>query len=227
MTHSEQIDALAAALADARPTFKPVIKDKTAKIRMKSGGEYSYKYADLSSVFEATTDELARVGLTLIQAPEMVNGEFVLTALLTHKSGQWLRTEYPLHRHETPQEQGSEITYARRYQATGVLSVAAEEDEDGVIAQEAVTTKQAEAPTTLKDLKVEPTQNPAVTRYVATFADGRKASTIKDDLGTALRTHAKIPAAERPSVFALIERGKYGMELLEMTLTPPSADQAF
>ena len=42
MTHSETIGAIAKALAMAQAEYAPVPKNKTAKVKMKAGGEFSY-----------------------------------------------------------------------------------------------------------------------------------------------------------------------------------------
>ena len=56
---SESIKELATALAKVQAGIKPVKKDKTAKIPTKSGGSYSYNYADLSSVWDTCRDPLS------------------------------------------------------------------------------------------------------------------------------------------------------------------------
>jgi hypothetical protein len=229
VTHSDNINELAAALSEARKKFDPIFKSRTARIQTKSGSEYSYKYADLSDLNEATVPYLCEHGLFLYQTPEKnAAGEFVLTTFLMHSSGQWIRSEYPMNGHSAPQEQGSEITYARRYAGSAALSVASEEDDDGTQAQQAVVVKANENPVRVKSVKVDPTRNPNVVRYTITFSDGRKAQTIKQELGDTLKKHERVKEEDRPLILAYIEKGQYGMELMEIKLAPATdKEQAF
>jgi hypothetical protein len=137
MEFSEQVNELAAALAEARKTFAPFGKGHTAKVNS-AKGSYEYKYGDLADLFDATTPSLSANGLTISQWPDLTNdGRFVLVTWLLHKSGQWMRGQYPLNTYERPQEQGSALTYAKRYAAGAVLGISAELDDDGAAAQSA------------------------------------------------------------------------------------------
>jgi hypothetical protein len=99
-------------------------------------GSYEYKYGDLADLFDATTPALSAQGLTISQWPDLdADGRFVLVTWLMHKSGQWMCGQYPLNTYERPQEQGSALTYAKRYAAGAVLGISAEVDDDGAAAQ--------------------------------------------------------------------------------------------
>lgn len=141
MRTSETIKELADALAKAQGAFPAIRKGKTAKVKgtSKSGKdfEYSYAYADLSDIMDAIRKALAENGLSIIQPiGKGTNGDgLVLVTRLLHSSGQWLEEDYPVDVYERPQEQGSAITYARRYAVTALLGIAAEEDDDGQAAQ--------------------------------------------------------------------------------------------
>lgn len=139
MTHSEQINEIAAALSEARKSFATFGKGHTAKVTSVKGN-YEYKYGDLADLFDATTPALSAVGLTISQWPDLAeDGRFVLVTWLLHKSGQWMRGNYPLNIYERPQEQGSALTYAKRYAAGAVLGISAEVDDDGAAAQASQT----------------------------------------------------------------------------------------
>jgi hypothetical protein len=140
---SEQIGELAGALAKAQAEIAAPKKGRTAQIRSEKGA-YSYHYADLADVIECYRAPLSKHGLALAQATRVENGHIVLTTKLLHSSGQWLDSEYPITIFNRPQEQGSAITYARRYAVTALLGIAAEDDDDGAAAQEG-TPKQAKA----------------------------------------------------------------------------------
>lgn len=138
MEQSATIEALADALAQAQAEFAPIVRDKTAKIKTRTGGEYSYSFADLATTIAAVRPILAKYGLSVAQSP----GEFqsgpdgkmwvVVFTQLMHKSGQWLRgqTWLPVAELE-PRGLGSAFTYARRYGFGAMLGLATEDDDDG------------------------------------------------------------------------------------------------
>jgi len=59
-----------AALASAQAKFEGIEKKKTARVRMKSGGEYTYKYADLADVLSSVRKHLGEFGLSVSQSVE-------------------------------------------------------------------------------------------------------------------------------------------------------------
>lgn len=227
MTHSDQLHEIATALAKARTEFAAFVKDQTAKVQTQKGG-YSYRYGDLAALFEATTPALSKHGLAISQWPALENSTFVLVTFLLHSSGQWMRGAYPLATYERPQEQGSAITYAKRYAAASVLGVAAEADDDGAAAQNAEPVYTVEKPAATRDtgplcvtkVAKKNTTNPNVKRYEITFSDGRMAATIKDQMAAL----AEQLAQSGEVVDAMIEQGKYGLDLVELRRvrrTPP------
>lgn len=143
---SQQISTLAAAFAEAQKAFPAVEKKHTADLEgtTKAGKDYkySYSYADLSDVFAAIREPLGKHGLSVIQP---IIGNFLITRLL-HSSGEWIESAYELSEYEKPQEQGSEITYARRYALTAFLGIAAEQDDDGAGASKGTRRSKAGIP---------------------------------------------------------------------------------
>ena len=67
-----------------------------------------------------------------------------LITRLMHVSGQWVESRYPLHFDQSPQQLGSELTYARRYCVSALLCLAAEDD-DGQRAETGATPARAKA----------------------------------------------------------------------------------
>lgn len=127
MNTSEQIDKLAEALAVAEVELKNPQRNRTVKVRTKSGQEYRFRYATLDEILDVVRPVLSKHGLALIGS---VNGDGY-TARLAHSSGQWVETVVPvLAREDGPQAYGSALTYARRYAITSLLPIAAEEDDD-------------------------------------------------------------------------------------------------
>lgn len=135
-THPTLADALSAFQAEA-PTFR---KSKTAKVKLKTGGEYTYKYADLGDILPVVGPLLAKHGLSWSSKPARgEDGDLLLRYRLLHSSGEADGDEMPLgvERNCKPQELGSAITYARRYALTAQLNLATDEDDDGQAAQQA------------------------------------------------------------------------------------------
>ena len=136
MKRSDQIDQLTAALALARKEFKEITKNKTVKVQgnTKAGKpyEYGYDYADYPNVLECTTDALCKNDLTVSQGVRMIGNTYFVVTTLSHKSGQWIETEYPIiPKDGTMQGFGGGYTYARRFAYNGIVNVSAEDDTDG------------------------------------------------------------------------------------------------
>lgn len=125
MDRSETIKELAAALAKAKTSFKPV--KKTA-----SNPYFKSKYAPLENIIDATDKALSDNGLSISQFP-VDDGEKVgVETMLMHSSGEFISHTLMLEPTKAdPQGAGSAITYARRYSLGAVLGVASEDDDDG------------------------------------------------------------------------------------------------
>lgn len=125
---------LFAAMALARLEFGTFTKSKTATIKSDKGS-YGYNYADLSDIIEATAGALAKHGLVIIQEPEVTSDgsrqTVVISGCIAHKSGGI----YPLRPLSLPvvgntaQAVGSAVSYARRYQLSAILNLAATDDD--------------------------------------------------------------------------------------------------
>lgn len=141
---SDTLGKLAVAFVAARVAFPVVTRGRTATIPTNSGSRYTYNYADLSDVLDAVTPVLAEHGLALLQ-PLGTNGNgAAVVTLLLHTSGEWIESTFPLQSFAKPQEQGSAITYARRYAAVALLGIATEEDDDGAAAQKSTPVTEPE-----------------------------------------------------------------------------------
>lgn len=151
------------SLAEALLTFQSrmprIAKDKTATVPTKSGGSYSYKYADLAGVQEVALPMLNDYGLTFVARPRRCeDGSYELVGVLTFApTGEISEGSLPLFTRGTPQELGSAITYARRYLLTSMTGLVTEEDDDGQVdrnARDRVSEEQAEAMRRQAALKV-------------------------------------------------------------------------
>jgi len=132
MTHSDAIDALAAALAAAQGEYPAIPRDTTVKIRTKSGGEYTFQYAPLDTILQALRPVLAKHGLAVMQD---IEGGAVSTTIL-HTSGQWWNGAQVLIPPDEPGPKpiGSALTYASRYSLRAALMIATDDDDDATTA---------------------------------------------------------------------------------------------
>lgn len=139
----DKLGELAVALAKARVAFKPIPRNQTVNVKMKAGGQYSFKFADLGTILAATTDALAENGLAVIQLPVDEDSSFIET-ILAHESGcaivsrqslpayLQVNTDYDLNK--AMQSRGSAISFLRRYAISAVLNIAIQDDDDANIA---------------------------------------------------------------------------------------------
>lgn len=142
---SQNIEKLALALARMQGSMGAIPKTKTAKIASKSGSSYTYQYADLADIQEATKKPLATNELSITQIFVKTEKGTIIQTLLIHSSGQWIKSELELKNHERVQELGSEITYLRRYAISSILGIVTDDDDDGKLANEAKAKKEAAA----------------------------------------------------------------------------------
>lgn len=133
MLKSESIKEIVTALAKAQTEYTPVEKKRTVNF-----GQTSYNYADLQDVLTMAMPILSKHGIMITQ-PVTTNekGELILFTYLIHTSGEFIGSVYPIRKMQKNQEQGSEITYARRYTLSAILGIHSEEDDDGKAANEA------------------------------------------------------------------------------------------
>lgn len=133
---SEKIDLLIKALIKAKAQFGAVEKNRTNPY-------FKSKYADLGAVNDAVTGPLHDNGLTVMQTTAVRDdGTPVLVTTLAHESGQFISGQYPLlSAKNDPQGLGSALTYGRRYALSALLSVVADDDDDGNAAQDKAVSK--------------------------------------------------------------------------------------
>jgi hypothetical protein len=113
---------LVAAWADAK-------KEMGVTVKKDEKNYYKRGYATLDASLEKGIPLFAKHGIIFIQAPT----EKSLINFMAHKAGGWLRFEYPLNlsKFKNHQEQGSALTYARRYCFQAMASLAPGDDDDG------------------------------------------------------------------------------------------------
>lgn len=118
---------LLGALIKARAEFKPIEKDGF-------NPHFRKKYATLDSILDAVTPSLCSNNLAVTQTISIEAEVPRLITTLWHVSGESLATEYPLRQSEDPQKFAGALTYARRYSISALLSITADQDDDGTTA---------------------------------------------------------------------------------------------
>jgi len=157
MEGTESIKELTAALAKAQIAFLPI--KRTEKVSYPTAaGPKSYKYAPLSDVIEATKKALSDNGLAVIQRTKLVDGNLLLETILSHVSGDRIVSEmYVGKQDQSPQSEGSALTYKRRYGQSAILCVASEDDDaEKAEAEKAEAGKNSSHPVTAPKLKKTP-----------------------------------------------------------------------
>ncbi len=128
---AEAREQLVAAIATFQRDCPPIGKTKTATVPTKTGGSYSYTYADLGDILNAIRPHLAANGLALTQHTTREPTGPVLVTTISHVAGGAITSEVDLGQSPSnPQQFGGALTYLRRYELTTLLGIAAEEDRD-------------------------------------------------------------------------------------------------
>ena len=134
MTQPE--DDFLRALAAVQAKLPQVKKSRTATVPTKTGGTYTYGYADLGAIAAAIHPLLSEHGLVFITTPRFTADRYVLVGTLQHINGGSAVGHFPLPQDVPPQQLGSWLTYGRRYLLGCLTGVVAEEDDDGKAASE-------------------------------------------------------------------------------------------
>lgn len=125
MKTSESIKELAKALSLAQGAMEhPKYNQKNPFFKS--------QYADLTAVINSIRKPFADNGLSFSQHTECLHGKTVVTTLVMHTSGEWMKSSMPLVSSATDmQKLASAITYAKRYSLAAVCGISSEEDNDG------------------------------------------------------------------------------------------------
>ncbi|MBR1364851.1 ERF family protein [Bradyrhizobium ottawaense] len=134
---SEQIGAIAAALARAQAELTNPEKTLTGMIRSPflRDDDRTFRYASLASGLDIVRKTLSRQEIATIQTTrvEESTGHVHLTTLLAHSSGEWISSDWPVcaaRDVEAPHRMGAALTYARRYALFALVGIAGEDDLD-------------------------------------------------------------------------------------------------
>ncbi len=152
MNHSENINEIVAALLKVQSQPMVAIKDSTNPF-------HKSKYADLNAVWDASRPILNAHGLCVMQIGSFEGTQPVLVTMLTHTSGQWIKSVLPLNPAKNdPQGIGAAITYMRRYGLSALVGLTCDDDDDGETASgrgKAVDKKPAKAEIKSNESKID------------------------------------------------------------------------
>ena len=136
---SDKIDKIAAALTKAQSEMKGAEK-KSVNPFFNSG------YADLHTVIESSFPHLTKHGLSVIQGNDSKPGEFFVTTMLLHESGQWIKSKLKMPVEKvTAQSIGSTITYGRRYGLSAITGIAQYDDDGNAASNKGITKNHAKS----------------------------------------------------------------------------------
>lgn len=125
-----------ARLAAAQRNYKKVVANKTATIKSaRTGKEFTYKYADLNDVLDATRPALNDQGLAVTQDVVFQDHRMVCTTRISLSSEEYVTGTFslpePAGEGVGAQDFGRVLSYVRRYSYNMTAGVAvAEEDTD-------------------------------------------------------------------------------------------------
>lgn len=113
------------ALLEAKRNISPPQKNRRAAYG---------RYADLEAILNAVEPALAEQDLVITQSVSQGEyGPYLKTSIVHTETGDSISSDVPLVMKDKndPQKLGGSITYARRYGITALLSIVADDDDDG------------------------------------------------------------------------------------------------
>lgn len=127
MENNEETKALYKALGLFRKNIKQPVKDG-------KNPYFKSSYVTLEGVIKSVDEAMNGTGLSFVQEVATINGLPSVRTMLMHEDGGTMATEWlslPLKQGATPQDVGSLITYAKRYQLAGFMGISSDVDDDG------------------------------------------------------------------------------------------------
>lgn len=154
MNTSETINEIAAALSKAQSEVKNPSFNRV-------NPHFKSKYADLGEVLSVVRPALSKYGIALMQMTDFGENGIVLHTRLTHSSGQWIESTYPVSNLGTHQAMGAALTYAKRQALSAIVGVAGEDDTDGEDAKESTEGVKSQAKKPVKAATLSPEKSAA------------------------------------------------------------------
>lgn len=142
---------LAAALVAALADLTVIEKGRTATIPTKTGGNYTYSFADIADIVKLTRPALNAHGLVALTPVHACGDGLGCTVVLLHSSGEMMDFgPFPFPHGVDARATGSMVTYHRRYALVAALGMAAGDDDDGETAAAAPRNGERTAPSGAK-----------------------------------------------------------------------------
>lgn len=124
MNRSESIAKIAAAIVKAQSVMGNAIKDAKNPF-------FKSSYANLNAVREAVLPAMNANGISVLQPTIQVDGKSFVETVLLHESGEFISslTEVIVSKANDAQQQGSGISYARRYGLQSLANIGSDDDD--------------------------------------------------------------------------------------------------
>ena len=180
---------LFAAYVKAQAEMPRVGKGRSAKLELKSGGSYSYNFADLSDVIDALRPVLSKHGLAYFQSVEPLQPNLIgVTTVVVHEAGgKFTAGPFPMPASGDARAYGSAVTYGKRYALCATFGIATEDDDGASAAKPAPQARKAPANPAAEALmaRIKATKDTPLAETLRAFAAAAgleiKASTIAAD----------------------------------------------
>jgi hypothetical protein len=169
----EQLGKLYGALARAMGEFLPIDRTRTVRVQTKTGGAYTFDYAEMDEINRAIGPALKAHGLAMI-TPFHRGGRdsrATLTVQLMHEAGGRIRSCFSFDAGADVKDLGGQTTYIMRYMTSKFLRLHADGDSDdmptranevGVEASRREPQRDRQAPPKVPAPKAEPAPAPKV-----------------------------------------------------------------
>ncbi len=132
-----QVAELFTALAKAKGDFKPIPKNKTVEVKKDGRLLYSFKYAEMGPINEATETALSANGITVMQPPSRTTRDtVVLHTMVLHCSGAFMVSEWKLGHEGSLKDIAGDLTLTQRYAYSKTFNLATDEDADEMQGQQ-------------------------------------------------------------------------------------------
>jgi len=157
-----------AALAKFAKECPTVVKDAV-------NPHFKSKYASLTQIQQTIAKPLADAGLV---ATHSVTPDSVVSKIVCVEDGSLIESSFPFTVGK-PQENGSAITYAKRYNLSALLDLDVDDDDDGNVAHSNATAPRSDAKPVQATRVAKPVEN-APKKWFCKFIKGSKTELTKE-----------------------------------------------
>lgn len=148
---NEQLAALYIALTRAQAAFGAIHRNQNVK-----AGSYSFNYAPLDQLVEATRSALAANGLVVLTPVVRTATGCKALVIVAHSDGARICSEFRFEPTGTMKDIGGQQTYARRYGYSAMLNLTADDDLDDQAEVKPQSRQQPKPPQTARETAAGP-----------------------------------------------------------------------